>query len=176
VIGDCAGMYLERDGKWVGIERGPGVDVYDVVVDLDDLPDDGSRVPLMTMGRGANSSVIAILRVDDDTVRVDISRPHRAGYGWRQGTPIDLEGEVKLRIDGDRREVPYSVSYGRAVLNASSFDNDDRRDLLGQAPGGQGVATRFPGELRIEAPDMSGCRKALDLVRYNKAGFPIVDS
>jgi hypothetical protein len=175
VVGDCAGMYLERNDKWEGIERGPGVDVYDVVVDLDDLPEDGSRVPLMTTGRANNSSVIAMVRVDEDTVRVDVSRSRRAGSAWRQGTPVELDGEVTIRIDGDQREPPYTVSYGRAVLNGAGFHNDDRRDLLGKAPGGLGVARRFPGELRIEAPDMSGCRKAIELVEYNKAGFQIVE-
>ena len=24
IIGHCRGMYLQRDGKWVGIARGPG--------------------------------------------------------------------------------------------------------------------------------------------------------
>lgn len=175
VVGDCAGMYLERDDKWIGVERGPGVDVYDIVVDLDDLPEDGSRVPLITMGHPPNASVIAILRVDEDRIRVDISRPHRMGNGWRQGTPVELSGEVTLRVDGDRREIPYEVTYGRAVLNGSSFDNDEHRDILGQAPGGIGVATRFPGDLRVEAPDMSGCRQAIDMVRYNKMGYQILD-
>ena len=46
---------------------------------------------------------------------------------------------------------------------------------MGQAPGGRGVATRFPGQVRVEPPDQSACREALDLVRYNKAGFPIVE-
>lgn len=175
IVGDCRGMYLQRDGRWVGITRGPAVGVYDVTVDLDDVPDDGRRVPLLTTGRGNATSIIAVIRLDEDTVRVDIARSQREGSGWHQGTPIELSGEVTIRIDGDRREVPYSVAYGRIALNGASFANDDRRDLLGQAPGGRGVATRFPGRLRVEPVDLSACRDALDLVRYNKAGFPILE-
>lgn len=175
IVGDCAGMYLARNGEWIGITRGPGVDVYDIVVDLDDLPTDGSRVPLMTLGRGRNASIVAMVRVDDDRVRVDIGRSPRFGSGWSQGPTFKASGETTIRIDADKRELPFTVQYGRVVLNSLSFDNDDRRDLLGQAPGGRGVATRFPGDLRIQPPDMSTCRAALDMVEYNKAGFPIVE-
>jgi hypothetical protein len=175
IVGDCSGMYLERNHQWVGIVRGPRVDVYDVVVDLDDLPTDGSRVPLMTLGRARNASIVAMVRVDEDHVRVDIGRSPRFGSGWSQGPEFKASGDVTIRIDGDRREPPFSVSYGRVVLNSLSFDNDDRRDVLGQAPAGRGVATRFPGRLYIDTPDLSACRKALDMVEYDKSGNPILE-
>ena len=178
VVGDCAGMYLHRNDGWVGVLRGPGVDVYDVVVDLDDVPADGHRVPLMTLGGGRagdTTSIVALVREDDGRVRVDVAASPRRGGLWRRGEPTDLDGEVTLRIDADRREGLFGVTHGRDVLNGAPFDNDEARDKLGQAPSGRGVATRFPGRLRVDPVDMSACHDALDQVRYNRLGFPIVD-
>jgi hypothetical protein len=174
VVGDCAGMYLHRDGDWLGIERGPGVDVYDVVVDLDDLPEDGRRVPLMTTG-GDNTGIVAIKRLEDGRVRVDVARSPRLGGVWRQGAPVELSGEVTIRIDADTREAPMEVTHGRTVLNGTAIENNEARDLLGQAPPNRGVATRFPGRLRIEPVDPVACRRAMELVDYNRLGYPIVE-
>jgi hypothetical protein len=178
VVGDCAGMYLHRNDEWIGVVRGPGVEVYDVVVDLDDLPEDGTRVPLMTLGGGRagdTRSIVGIVRQDDGLVRVDVAASPRHGGMWRRGFPEELDGEVTIRIDADRRESPFMVTHGRDVLNGAPYDNDEARDKLGSAPAGRGVATSFPGTLRIAPVDMASCQDALDMVEYNRLGFPIVE-
>jgi hypothetical protein len=132
----------------------------------------------MTLGGGRagdTTSIVALARGDDGRVRVDVAASPRFGGMWRRGEPLDLDGEVTLRIDADRREELFGVTHGRDVLNTAPFENDEARDKLGQAPGGRGVATRFPGRLRVDPVDMSACRDALDQVRYNRHGFPLVD-
>ncbi|HKH05814.1 MAG TPA: hypothetical protein VKA65_11665 [Acidimicrobiales bacterium] len=174
IIGQCSGLYLHRNDDWIGVERGPDVGVYDIVVDLDDLPEDGSRVPLLTLGR-RETSIVGIVRVDEDRVRVDVAAPPNAGGLWRRGPPVELSGEVTIRVDADPRQAPFAVTHERTALNWAPFANDEAKDLLGAAPPGRGVAMRFPGRLRVETPDMSVCWDALDTVRYDRRGDPIVD-
>jgi hypothetical protein len=174
IVGQCSGLYLHRNDDWIGVERGPDVGVYDIVVDLDDVPNDGRRVPLLSLGR-RDVSIVALMRVDEDHVRVDVAAAPKDGGMWRQGPPVELSGEVTIRVDADRREAPYTITHGRTVLNGASFSNDEAKDLLGAAPPGRGVALRFPGRLRVETPDMSTCWDALDLVRYTRQGWPIIE-
>jgi hypothetical protein len=175
IIGQCSGLYLHRNDNWIGVERGPDVGVYDIVVNVDDVPDDGRRVPLLTLGK-RETSIVALVRVDADHVRVDVANSPRGGGGlWRRGAPVELSGEVTIRVDADRREPPFTITHGRTVLNGATFGNDEAKDLLGAAPAGRGVETRFPGRLRVDTPDMSTCWDAYDLIRFTRQGWPIVE-
>lgn len=162
VVGECDGLYLRLEDEWRGVERGPAVDVYDLRVDLDVLPDD-ERVPLMTLGEGPTEAVVAIRRVGDGQVRVDVSRPPGTSGGWSLGIPATLSGTITMRIDADFRERDRWVSVGATVLHGGPLPTDTETPEIGRAPAGYGSATRFPGEIEQIVPELSLCERAADL-------------
>jgi hypothetical protein len=162
VVGECDGLYLRLEDEWRGVERGPAVDVYDLRVDLDVLPDD-ERVPLMTLGEGPTEAVVAIRRVGDGQVRVDVSRPPGTSGGWTLGIPATLSGTITMRIDADFRERDRWVSVGATVLHGGPLPTDTETPEIGRAPAGYGSATRFPGEIEQIVPELSLCERAADL-------------
>jgi hypothetical protein len=162
VVGECDGLYLRLEDEWRGVERGPAVDVYDLRVDLDTLPVD-ERVPLVTLGEGPSETVVAIRRVGDGQVRVDVSRPTGTSGGWSLGIPATLSGTVTMRVDADFRERDRWVSVGATVLHGGPLPTDTETPDLGRAPAGYGSATRFPGDIELVAPELSLCERAADL-------------
>jgi hypothetical protein len=159
VVGECDGLYERLDGQWYGLERSPAVGVYDLRLDLDDLPDD-ERVPVITLGQGPSRMVVAIRRVGNGLVRVDLSRPSGTSGGWNLGFPAALSGTVTLRVDADFRERDRIVSVGSEVLHSGPVASDSESPRIGAAPPGLGSTTRFPGEIAQVAPDMSLCERA----------------
>lgn len=151
IVGDCEGMYVRVGSEWKGVERGPAVGVHDLEVDLDALTD-GERVPLITLGGEDDLTIVAIRRLDDQWVRVDASRPPASGGGWRLGLPARLSGTVTLRVDADPREPPELVTHGRQVLLAATLHASDAAPVIGRAPDGRGVATRYPEDAVRAAP------------------------
>lgn len=143
IVGDCAGVYQQVDGRWHGVERGPGVGVYDLVVNLDVL-EVGERVPLLTLGRGAETTIVAIRKLDETWLRVDVSHPATSGSGWQLGAPVQLSGTVTIRVDADDREPPTLVTHGREVLHDARLERSVGTPLVGRAPRGYGVATLYP--------------------------------
>jgi hypothetical protein len=160
IVGDCDGLYVRLNDQWRGVQRGPGVDVYDLRVDLDALPDDG-RVPLITLGPDDNRTVVAVRRVGDGRVRVDVSRPQGNSGGWRLGFPSDLSGTVIIRVDADPRDPDREVSSGSQVLYGGSLPSGTEHPEVGVAPPGRGVATAFPGDgVELTPSEPSVCEKA----------------
>jgi hypothetical protein len=164
VVGECDGLYVRLDDAWRGVQRGPGVDVYDLRVDLDVLPD-RARVPLITLGERESLAVVAIRRVGDGLVRVDVSRSTGSSGGWRLGFPTALAGTVSIRVDADPRERDREVSAGSEVLYAGPLPAGTESPEVGAAPPGRGVATTFPDDAVELAPyDPTVCEKAERLV------------
>ncbi len=159
VVGDCDGLYLGVGDEWHAIERGPGAGVYEVEVDLDRLPDEG-RVPLATFGTGDQSTVVAIGRVDDGDVRVDVLQPEFFEPEWTEGTPVDLDGTVTLRIDDDPRQQSQGVHHERTILTIAGVLARGGA-TLGEAPDRPGVASTYPGGVTPIESDGSLCRDAL---------------
>jgi hypothetical protein len=164
VVGDCDGLYVGMDDRWRAVERGPGVGVQDMSVDVDWLPV-GERVPLVTFGRGDEATVVGLVRTGDHQVRVDVLGPDMPGEEaeWELGTPTDLGGNTTFRASTDPRQPTANVAHGDVVLNVTQLPRDDG-DLVvsvGEAPRRPGVARTAP---RIEPvpPDMSVCERALD--------------
>jgi hypothetical protein len=179
MVGDCDGLYVgvkamfpQEGSTWLAVERGPKVGVHDVRLDLDQLPV-GDRYPIITLGRGEDSVVIGVVRLDDDKIRVDTLGP--ASYDpdgdgplkdgdWEQGLARPIDGEVKLRITADRRQPANNVFFGNLVLNRVHVPHGDGADevRLGQAADRPGLAGDFPGGVERVAPDMSTCHDAVD--------------
>jgi len=164
VIGDCDGTYMRYRGRWLGVERGPEVGVYDLRLDLEDLPEDGSRVPLITLGRDKWRTIVAIRQLDDGEVRVDVTEPARKGWDWQLGEPIELSGEVTLRVDADRPAPPSMVTDGRTVLNGALLESDDGPRPSGLRAGrpwrGDDVPRRDRGRSRRAGGLRAGARPA----------------
>jgi hypothetical protein len=167
VVGDCDGLYVGVDDKWRAVERGPGVGVHDIAVDVDWLPV-GERVPLSTVGRGDQSTVVGIVRTGDHEVRVDVSGPEETnGPGedaeWQLGEPLDVGGDTTFRVSTDRRQPTANVAHGDLVLNVTQLpQGDDLAVSVGEAPRRPGVARTAP---RVEPvpPDMPACDQVLKL-------------
>jgi hypothetical protein len=164
VVGDCDGLYVGVDDKWRAVERGPGVGVHDLSVDVDWLPV-GERVPLVTFGRGDTSTVVGLVRTGDREVRVDVLGPDMPGEAaeWQLGEPVDLGGTTTFRASTDPRQPTANVAHGDLVLNAAQLPRDDGSlpVSVGEAPRRAGMARPAP---RIEPvpPDMAVCESALD--------------
>jgi hypothetical protein len=160
VVGDCDGVYVRVGGGWVPAERGPGVDVFDITVDLDALDrldDDATRAPLVTMGSGYGAVVVAVTRTSDDEVRVDVwDGPNR---GWRTGAAQPLTGEVTIHVEGDRRTAPNAITSGDVYLYSEHVSAPRSGGYrIGAAPEIPGVAARYPGAITLDEPDRSICR------------------
>ena len=160
VVGDCDGLYVGVDDRWWGVERGPGVAVHELAVDLARLPT-GGRVPLATFGTGDESTVVAATRLADGAVRVDVLQPAFFELDWAEGTPVDLDGTARLRIDTDPHQGSHGVYHGRSHINGNGILADGPV-TLGRAPARDGVATRYPGPVTAVDPDVSICRDAID--------------
>lgn len=172
IIGECDGMYVRVGKEWQGVERGPDVGVYDLEVDLDALRD-GERVPLITLGRGARMTIVAIRRLDDEWVRVDASRPPGTAGGWRLGSPTRLSGTVTLRIDTDVREPPNLVTHGRQVLLRARLGAARATPVVGRAPRGHGVAPRYPdGAVTLVPAEHHLCRSVHPGADDERSGGP----
>jgi hypothetical protein len=159
VVGDCDGLYLGMWDTWRAVERGPGVGVYDVEVDLDRLSQ-GERAPLATFGEGDDSLVVGIVRLDDERVRVDILLPAFYEVGWRLGDPVELDGQVTLRLNADDRDPPATVRVGDRALNGTPLP-PDMPITLGTAPDRPGVEAAYPGTVRPVPADQAVCRELL---------------
>ena len=171
VVGECDGLYVRFEDEWRGLERGPAVGVYDLRVDLDDLPAE-ERVPLITLGDGPTRSVVAIRRVGDGLVRVDVSRLTGTSGGWDLGFPVAAEGEVIVRADGDFRERDRDVSIDDEVAHSGPLPTDTEMPRVGRAPPGLGTAVAFPGDIELLEPDMSLCDRAGQLEDPEDAAAP----
>jgi hypothetical protein len=162
VVGDCDGLYVGVRDDWLAVERGPGVGVHDLRVDLDRAPM-GDRVPVLTFGRGDDATVVALVRLSDDTARVDVLGPG-ADRPWLEGLPRDLEGELTLRVTDDRRQPANNVyRHDGLVLNLvyQPVGDGATEVMLGEAPDRPGVAGSYPGGVERITPDTSVCRAAL---------------
>ncbi|HEV7757851.1 MAG TPA: hypothetical protein VGO78_02640 [Acidimicrobiales bacterium] len=161
-VGDCDGLYVGVRDRWLAVERGPGVGVYDLVVDLDDLPV-GDRFPLLSYG-GADdetqATVVAVVRTDERTIRVDVLLPDFFESDWQLGLPTELSGRVTLRVVGDPRQPTSNVVHGTTLLNPQNLPAIAEPVRAGEAPGREGVAGRWPGSVRTLAPDDALCRDA----------------
>lgn len=159
-VGDCDGLYVGVRDRWLAVERGPGVGVYDLEVDLDRLPI-GDRFPLLSYGTGEQSTIVGVVRTDDDTVRVDVLLPEFYEADWVQGIPADLDGEVTLRAVADRRQPTGNVVHGTTLLNVQNLPAIEDPVRLGEATDRPGVAPGWPGPVRQVDTDLSLCRTAL---------------
>jgi hypothetical protein len=163
VVGDCLGFYVRVGETWWGVDRGPGAGVYRVTVDLDALRalDTGERAPLLTLGRGADASVVALTRLTGGEVRVDTLTPGTGG--WAEGTPASLDGRVTVRLSADPRVDDNRISVGGTVLHTAPTRDPAAEPTVGALPGGvavPGVADRYPGEAELMPYDPSLCHDA----------------
>lgn len=156
VVGDCDGLYAGEWDRWRAVERGPAVGVYDVRLDLDDLPVN-DRMPVGTFGWGDESTVVGIVRLDDGTVRVDVLHPAIFELDWRLGKPAELDGEVVIRLNADPRVQPSNTMSGDLILNTEGLLLD--RMTLGAAPPRDGVAARYPGDVEPAPVEPDVCRR-----------------
>ncbi|HEY8526975.1 MAG TPA: hypothetical protein VIL48_18530 [Acidimicrobiales bacterium] len=163
IVGDCDGMYVRVGDQWLGVERGPRVGVHELRVDLDRLPT-GGRYPLVTLGADERMTIVAIERLDEERVRVDVSDPPIASgpsRGWNLGDPVELSGEVTIRVEADARVAPSMVLHGRRVLNGSPLATGRALPRYGRAPAGYGVDTAYPGGVELAPFEPDVCREAL---------------
>ena len=163
VIGDCLGFYVRVGETWWGVDRGPGVGMYDVAVDLDALRalGTGERAPLLSLGRGADASVVALTRLAGGEVRVDTFTPGMGG--WDEGTPAAVDGRVTVRLSADPRIDDNRISVGSTVLHTAPTSDPAAEPTVGALPEGvavPGVAGRYPGEAELMPYDPSLCRDA----------------
>jgi hypothetical protein len=163
VVGDCLGFYVRVGETWWGVDRGPGTGVYDIAVDLDALRvlDTGERAPLLTLGRGAGASVVALTRLTGGEVRVDTFTPGTGG--WAKGTPAPLDGRVTVRLSADPRVDDNRISVGSTVLHRSPTRDPAAEPTVGALANGAaapGVAERYPGETELMPYDPSLCQDA----------------
>jgi stage V sporulation protein SpoVS len=162
VAGDCLGMYVRVGERWYGVSRGPGVGVWDLRVDLDALGDDllpWERVPVIVFGEGEDAGIVALARLRDGRVRVDIDSA-RSG-GWLLGYPTELHGEVTMRISIDPRSRDRYVSVGETVLHDQGIVRLGARATIGALPQGTtrgGLAERYPSDIQRLQFDKSLCR------------------
>jgi hypothetical protein len=160
IVGRCDGMYVRVGDKWLGVERGPRVGVHELRVDLDRLPA-GERYPLVTLGPGQTMTIVAVRRVDDERVRVDVSDPPGGTTrGWHAGDPVALGGEVTIRVEADARTSPTMILHGRRALNGTPVDVSNVPPRYGRAPDGYGVATAYPGGVPLVPYEPDVCREA----------------
>jgi hypothetical protein len=169
VVGDCDGLYVGVEDKWRAVERGPGVGVHDLAVDVDELPG-GRRVPLVTVQDGRRSTVVAVVRTADHEVRADVLGPEPSGGGeaeWQLGTPVDLGGRVTFRVSTDPRQPTANVAVGDRVINPAQLPQDegdeDLRVRVGESPDRPGVAAAMPPSADLERvpADRSACERVL---------------
>ncbi len=157
VVGDCLGLYARVGDTWFGVDRGPGVGVHDLRVDLDAL-ETGERVPLVAFGHGADASVAALVRLPDGDVRLDVENP--LSDGWSEGFPVSLDGEVTVRVNTDPRAIDRFVRVGRTVLYDQWITDLGTEPILGALPAGTsmpGVADSYPGEVEPLPFDATLC-------------------
>jgi hypothetical protein len=160
IVGRCDGMYVRVGDKWLGVERGPRVGVHELRVDLDRLPA-GERYPLVTLGSESTMTIVAIRRVDDERVRIDVSDPPGgATRGWNTGDPVAMDGVVTIRVEADARTSPTMILHGRRALNGTPLDTSRVRPRYGQAPDGYGVASAYPGGIPLVPFEPDVCREA----------------
>jgi hypothetical protein len=162
VVGDCDGLYVGVRDDWLAVERSPAVNVFDLQVDLDDAPI-GERVPLATVGQGDQATVLAVMRLSDDTARFDTLEPEDRGLPWLNGVARDLQGEVTIRVTADHRQPANNVFHGTLVLNLVYVPPGEGAAAvtLGRAPDRPGIARAYPGSVTEVPPDMAVCRSVL---------------
>jgi hypothetical protein len=161
VAGDCLGMYVRVGETWNGVSRGPGVGVYDLRVDLDQLHDrpPWERVPLIVFGDDRDAGIVALRRLRDGRIRVDVD--NAGSNGWIAGFPAELAGEVTIRVSIDPLAPSPAVTVGRTVLNDAGIGNLGARPSVGRLPTGVdrvGLADRYPGDVRRSRYDKDLCR------------------
>lgn len=161
VLGDCLGVYVRVGKDWYGVDRGPAAGVYEMRVDLDALDGlpPGQRAPLAAFTYYDDVGIVALQRLEDGRVRVDVDGP--GSTVWRIGYPADLDGEVTMRISVDPRGGRRQVSVGRMVLFDGYIAGLRSRPTIGELP--EGVARhdlldRYPGEIETVPYDDSLCR------------------
>jgi hypothetical protein len=162
-VGDCDGLYVGVRDRWLAVDRGPGVGVYDLAIDLDDLPI-GDRFPLMSYdgdGDPDQTTIIGVVRTDEDTVRVDVLLPGFFESDWTLGIPTELRGRVTLRVVADPRQQTGNVVHGTTLLNVQSLPAIDDPVRIGAASARPGVRAAWPGDVRQLDADKSLCRSAL---------------
>jgi hypothetical protein len=163
VVGDCLGLYTRVGDVWYGVDRGPGVGVYELRVDLDALDDlgVGRRAPLASFVDGDDVRAITLTRLVSGEIRAD---QWTAGDdAWRIGRPVDVGGEVTLRIEADPRVVDRFTRVGRTFLNISPPWSPTTEVTIGRAPPGvsaPGTVDSYPGAVEAVPFDPSLCRDA----------------
>jgi hypothetical protein len=163
VVGDCLGLYQRVGDTWYGIDRGPGVGVHDIRVDLDALDDlaPGVRAPLVTFGDGPDAAVVGITRLADGRVQADVHTA--ASDAWRAGWPRELDGEVTVRVVNDPRTEDTYLRVGRHHLNLPPTRDPEAVPTVGALPTGlavPGVEDRYPGDVAAVPFDDALCREA----------------
>jgi hypothetical protein len=163
VVGDCLGFYTRVGDVWYGVDRGPGVGVYELRVDLDALDDLrlGRRAPLASFVDGDDVRVITLTRLVSGGVRAD---QWLAGDGeWRIGRPADVDGAVTLRIEADPHVRARTTRVGRTFLNLSPPWSPTTEVTIGRAPPGvtvPGTVDSYPGAIETVPFDPSLCHDA----------------
>jgi hypothetical protein len=163
-VGDCDGLYIGMRDQWLAVERGPGVGVFDLRVDLDDLPV-GDRYPLISYGAtDEQATVVGVVRLDDDTIRVDTLLPAFFESDWDLGQPVDLGGEETIRVVADPRQKTSNVWHGTTLLNPNNLVQAREPVNLGTTPDRPGVAASWPSVdgdgVELLDADTSVCRAA----------------
>ena len=160
-VGDCDGLYVGVRDRWLAVERGPGVGVYDLAIDLDDLPI-GERFPLLSYGAAdGQATVVGVVRTDEATIRVDVLLPEFYESDWDLGIPTELDGPVTLRVVGDPRQPTGNVLHGTTLLNRQNLPGITAPVRIGRGPARPGVGDRWPGSVREVGAEDGLCRDAV---------------
>ena len=166
VYGDCAGLYVRVGDAWRAVARGPDAGVHEVRVDLDALADlpPGRRSPLVVFGRGSDAGIVALRRLPDGRVTVDVDSAR--SVLWREGFAVALEGEVTIRVNLDTLVEGPTVTVGRAVLYDRYIAGRSAHATLGELPHRTlrpNLADEYPGGVeRVEHYDDDLCRALSD--------------
>lgn len=160
VYGECDGLYVRVGDEWKGVSRGPGAGVHDVRVDLDALADlpEWRRAPLIVFGEGDRAGVVALRRLPDGRVRVEVDNAR--SHGWRAGNAVELEGEVTIRIDLDTRVPDRMITAGRTVLYSRYVAGASAAATVGEVPhrtARPNLDDRYPGAVRAVPYDDDLC-------------------
>lgn len=114
VLGDCEGLYVstgERDRPWVAVERRP----VDLLVTINEPPEDLGRVPLLTVGDSEPRSVVLIEGGRPGQVRFRVAEPFLPTVGDWQEAEEGKTYRVRITADTGRHEAAVEFD-GREAL------------------------------------------------------------
>jgi hypothetical protein len=103
-----------------------------------------------------------VVRLDDDTIRVDTLLPDFFESDWDLGQPVDLSGEETIRVVADPRQKTSNVWHGTTLLNPNNLVAAREPVNVGSTPDRPGVAGSWPpgSGVRLLDADTSVCRAA----------------